>query len=224
MTDKEQKDKTGSLSFEMSFIKLVFLKTEKLTSALYLVTNALSDQEPLKWLLRDKALNFFLAIKFWTEQATAPNSPGLWPNELNRLDELVSLLEFSRSLNSVSAINLEVVKNEFSVLKRRILDYDGGPIKREEIATPVAVKPVLPSSKKTERTELRKQNAELKNQNRRETIVNFLLGKPPQSIKDISRSLPAVSGKTVQRELSALVEAGKVKREGDRRWSRYGLV
>ena len=34
-------------------------RIQKLTAALYRVTDLLSDKEPLKWTLRDKALNLY---------------------------------------------------------------------------------------------------------------------------------------------------------------------
>ncbi len=43
------------------------------------------------------------------------------------------------------------------------------------------------------------------------------------SIKDIVVAVPGVSEKTVQRELGALVMAGRLTKEGERRWSRYRL-
>lgn len=43
-------------------------------------------------------------------------------------------------------------------------------------------------------------------------------------IKDICLQLPEYSEKMVQRELLALVLSGRVRKEGEKRWSRYSLV
>jgi hypothetical protein len=47
--------------------------------------------------------------------------------------------------------------------------------------------------------------------------------KTPVSIKDIARSFDGMSEKTIQRDLVVLVTQGVLKKEGDRRWSRYSV-
>ena len=59
---------------------------------------------------------------------------------------------------------------------------------------------------------------------RRSLIISFLKGKDWTSIKDISGAISGCSSKTIQRELSDLVQQGVLKKKGDRRWSRYLLA
>lgn len=59
---------------------------------------------------------------------------------------------------------------------------------------------------------------------RRATILNFVLQNKGVSIKDICAIVPDCSEKTVQRELTALIGEGLIKREGERRWSIYKPV
>ncbi len=59
---------------------------------------------------------------------------------------------------------------------------------------------------------------------RRESIVNFIKGKSWTPITDIAQAVPGCSVKTVQRELSDLVDRGVLKKKGDRRWARYILA
>ncbi len=59
---------------------------------------------------------------------------------------------------------------------------------------------------------------------RRDGILAVLKSKGPSYIKDISLVVRDVSEKTIQRELSALVSEGVVKRKGDRRWTTYELA
>jgi len=58
---------------------------------------------------------------------------------------------------------------------------------------------------------------------RRKTILDFMNGKKNLTIKDFSSVIMDCGEKTIQRELLALVAEGLVKKEGDRRWSRYSL-
>lgn len=58
---------------------------------------------------------------------------------------------------------------------------------------------------------------------RRQEILNSL-SDDPISIKDISNYISGCSEKTIQRELNALLEEGRIKKIGEKRWSRYLLV
>jgi DNA-binding HxlR family transcriptional regulator len=58
---------------------------------------------------------------------------------------------------------------------------------------------------------------------RRDQVLS-LLSKDPISIKDISEKIVGCSEKTIQRELNALVDAQKITRIGEKRWSRYTLA
>lgn len=59
---------------------------------------------------------------------------------------------------------------------------------------------------------------------RAERIKTVLEAKPNATIKDIAEIITDVSEKTIQRELNSLIEKGQVKREGERRWSKYVVV
>ncbi len=59
---------------------------------------------------------------------------------------------------------------------------------------------------------------------RRTRIRTILEAKGEATIKDISEIVTDCSEKTIQRELNAMIEDNVVKREGERRWSRYSLV
>ena len=58
---------------------------------------------------------------------------------------------------------------------------------------------------------------------RAERIKTVLEAKPQATIKDIAEIITDVSEKTIQRELNSLIEKGQVKREGERRWSKYSV-
>jgi len=42
-------------------------------------------------------------------------------------------------------------------------------------------------------------------------------------VKDFAKVITDISEKTIQRELLDLVQRGVIKKEGERRWSRYSL-
>ncbi len=59
---------------------------------------------------------------------------------------------------------------------------------------------------------------------RRVRISTILGAKGEATIKDISEIITDVSEKTIQRELNAMIEENVVKRQGERRWSKYSLI
>lgn len=63
-----------------------------------------------------------------------------------------------------------------------------------------------------------------KGNDRRTRILTILGAKGEATIKDISEIITDVSEKTIQRELNAMIEEMAVKRQGERRWSKYSLV
>jgi predicted DNA-binding transcriptional regulator len=61
-------------------------------------------------------------------------------------------------------------------------------------------------------------------EDRESKIMDVIRMKGKVSIKDISEAMPDVGEKTVQRALTSLVTRGVLKKEGERRWSRYALA
>ncbi len=59
---------------------------------------------------------------------------------------------------------------------------------------------------------------------RRSTIFEFIKVHPSVSIKDIVPNIVGCSEKTVQRELISLINEGRIKKVGERRWSKYSTL
>lgn len=59
---------------------------------------------------------------------------------------------------------------------------------------------------------------------RKERIISILRDKKVATIRDFSSVIYDCSEKTIQRLLIEMVHGGVLKREGDRRWSRYSIV
>ena len=60
--------------------------------------------------------------------------------------------------------------------------------------------------------------------NRREIILSMLKSGVKLTIKDFAKNIKDCSEKTIQRELLSLVSEGVLKKEGERRWSKYFLL
>lgn len=196
---------------------LVLLKTQKLTAALYLVTEFLSDREPVRWQLRDRALSLLSDVAVFGYETA-----------ISKTDQLLSLIEVVINGGLASTMNFSILKKEYLNLKNLILVFQP-----DELAL---LKDIIPSSgliagqnstTVSPRIPVPEKAKIVKNENdsvRRDTILAFIKGRGPVSIADIAKAVPAVSSKTVQRELNALIKQGVLTREGDRRWSRYQAI
>ena len=64
----------------------------------------------------------------------------------------------------------------------------------------------------------------VKKNKRQSIIINLLKRKKEIMIKDVSSIVSDCSEKTIQRELLALVDQGVLRKEGERRWTKYTLA
>jgi DNA-binding transcriptional ArsR family regulator len=58
---------------------------------------------------------------------------------------------------------------------------------------------------------------------RQQSIIKELRNKGQLTVKDLAEKIRGCSEKTIQRELLSLVGSGVLKKEGERRWSRYSI-
>src|SRR3989344_119596 len=70
----------------------VYKKTEKLVTAVYMITALFSDSEPMKWNLRKKANDFMSFILFFKDTTVSSYSDFMYSVNTHTL-ELVTLLE-----------------------------------------------------------------------------------------------------------------------------------
>lgn len=247
---------------------LLAKKSDKLASAVYLITDMFSDKEPLKWTLRKKAVGVVsqitkLKISKWSDKNTQLNVLQ------SSIIELISLLETAFLGGLVSSMNFSILslelaklvkqneeyaqsdledKNDFNLKnelttedesykgQEYIKDNEHQQRKEHEMSfkdkghhrdlqgqnsntkysvTDRVSKPIITSKKRIE-------NKEKKN-DRQVKIIDLIKDKKHVSIKDISVNIKDCSEKTIQRELNSMVVSGVLKKEGEKRWSRYSL-
>lgn len=238
-------------SQNQSFV-FVYKKTEKLATALYMVTNLFGDNEPMKWTLRTKVsnlLSFIIGFKDILESREHEFSNDVKTKVL----EVVSLLEVASRSGLVSPMNFSILKTEFMNLVSGLAslkkDVNEGtqfalPKTFFEVAqrnNPTSTHVSTPEVHHVHHTQTYKshpvhvkdnvsfndtqpeQNS-FKKTNRQSIIINLLKKKKDLTIKDIAQVIRDCSEKTIQRELIALIDAGVLKKTGERRWSRYSLI
>lgn len=234
------------------YLIYIFKKTEKITSALYLVSGLLKDEEPIKWELRDRGVDL-LASSFAASNSLPGDKNVIIQSIFTSALETLSLLNVARISNLISEMNHKLLVHEIdsviALMRDRLAESaeNAGYVLSESFfKTPdlfssgfrMADKMGHNSggSGKGQKNSLvlndfsngdvhkgRVVGQEKKNQ-RQETILSVLATQSNLTIKDFSKVIKDCSEKTIQRELITLVNNGLIKKVGERRWSRYFLA
>lgn len=208
----------------------IYKKAERLAKAIHLVAPAFKDIKAL----RDRIHRLSVDL---VDASVLP--PAAAKEVLSReLLALSSVLSMARAAGILSTMNADIILREAHHLLQEIAGYEDPRVTLEDAPTlaalakaaPESVKrevPARPSVKASEPPKkpfLNGHSIEKKDKNgRRESILSIVKSKGPVEIKDISTLIRDVSEKTIQRELQALIDEGKVKRTGERRWTRYAV-
>lgn len=255
----------------------IYKKTERLVTAVYMITNFIKDNEPLKWGMRDKALDLMSLNLSFATVSLSERRELLRRYQADSV-EIVSLCSIAYHSGLMSPMNYSVLKREFESLLRTIEEGESkkfndetvvlskeffdtepmvvtGPIldtselkisvsntapqqKTDTFFTKVSkpvsgVRSVLSASnrpsvavankgqikdKKESSVVIEKKNT------RQEAILTLLKKEEGLGIKDFADVIKDCSEKTIQRELISLLMNGTIRKEGDRRWSKYYLV
>ncbi len=198
-------------------------KGQKLIAALFLVTNHLSETDPMRLELRD------LAVQLATDD----------PTLRRELSSLVAMLLGAASLAGiVSEGNARIIEAELKYFAEPYRSEDGtiaalfpapsisDQVHKGQLAIKRTSEPSMSFITKSEPLIVReKKHISISNKsNRQEKIVSYINERKSVNIKDISMLFPDVSEKTIQRELGALVASGKITKRGNKRWSIYLAV
>lgn len=203
-------------------------RIKKLTEALYKVTDLYPDKEPLKWTLRESAIELMLSyMSYRTDKAKGPSFIG------QRTVLIIHLLEIASLGGFISDLNFEVLKREYQSLKNFLEEKKDEifsvPLDLSLIRQPQEHKPphlsISGGGKGQEiLSDKKKRLKTIKNsEEKKQKIINFLKENGKKTIKEIALIFQDIGKKTVQRYLSDLVQTGQLLAEGERRWRVYFL-
>lgn len=193
-------------------------KGQKIIAALYLVTNHLSDNDPIRMALREYAV---VLVEEETDDGKSQVA--------SRIDTLLGSAVFAGLISekNASIISLELrhfatpmmesrhamltslfAKNESTdgVHHASIMSYTKSPIEKKTHS-------ILKSNKVIDNKDTRQHK-----------ILSFINDRKSAAIKDITTLFPELSEKTIQRELGVLVAKGLITKRGSKRWSVYMSV
>ena len=234
------------------YLLYIFKKTEKITAALYLVSGLLKDDEPLKWELRDRGVEL-LNSSFTASSSLPVDRNSVIQSLFTAALETISLLNVAKVSNLVSEMNHKILVREIDgvlgLLREKLAasaESAGLVLSDSFFRTPDLFTSNFRSDEKdrsasgyNQDSSSMRQNlqrpqiepkmesnrtVEQKKSQRQSSIINILKGQGNLTIKDFAKVIKDCSEKTIQRELMELVERGIIRKDGERRWSRYSLV
>ncbi len=205
-------------------------KTEKLASALYVITGFLPAEEPLRTRLRTCALDLIT-------RATDPQGlQGAGVESFGaRCLEIGTILETAQSGGLVSPMNARLISEEYLSLASFVRENEINLSHRSERAREGIVEesfydPKGQNKDSRNKASFKRTNNTIKDKDskgqsdRKSMILKIFNKKDKVSIKDVSSVIQNCSEKTLQRELLALVRDGILMKEGERRWSTYRKI
>ena len=198
-------------------------KVQKLTEALYRVTELFPDKEPLKWQLRNNAveiLDFLLLI----ENKEVFNTGNVF-DLFRKMNYLLQLASCSSAF--ISKINFEVLRREYLILLEEINKMQVP----KEITSPKDLLVISNGHPPVGGLVSNGHNGQKENnkgqpiliKNREKQILAIIKPSEWKTIREIAVSLPNISVKNIQRGLLDMVEAGILRKEGDKRCRKYSL-
>jgi hypothetical protein len=120
MNEKVTKE-IQSYTINKGFFIYALKKTERLTRAIYLITNFFSESEPLRWKLRDENLALLDYFSYITDSSGHTSSVDV--SFIKRSLELsLASLGVAHTAGLISEMNFAILRNEYEGLLRMLLD------------------------------------------------------------------------------------------------------
>ena len=218
----------------------IYKKTEKLVIATNLVAGLIKDNSTLSGTLFSKTLDLLSAVSNSLLVAPAVSigerrSAAL--RALALIAEITTLYDVGHYSKQVSEMNTTLLKREFTLLFKTISEE---MVDRSEIATYLTrdffteTAPAIHKGHdkgqsmsfiKPIRTAVGTHSVPSEDRaDRRSLILKTIREKGEVGVNDVANGIKGVGGKTIQRELLAMVAEGVLRKQGERRWTRYSIV
>lgn len=202
----------------------IILRFQRLYVAFNHISNYWPDQEPLKWKIRDFGSNLILlALSFGDESDfVIERTIKDIKRQIYRLNVLLDVILYSHFL---SETNSGLLKDELMSLSNSIDTYSqlrrGERLGLNNFGIDVPL--ILQTQEKSEGTSKLDNDSPTK-LSRRGLIIGHIRRNGAANIRELLTIVKGCSDKTIQRELVSLIGSGVLRREGERRWSKYYLA
>ncbi len=214
--------------FSNSYHTFIVRKSERLASALYVITGFMPIEEPARSRLR------ICALELITHSANSSELAEKGSEKFeSRCAEIGTILQTAQYAGLVSQMNAKLIADEYALLAVFVrsnadkIAERGLELQKSTVSEPKTVSSPIRHSNKSllkgfqsmQRTGYRKKDESLKQ--RKSILLSVFNKKDKISIKDAMSFISNVSEKTIQRDLLAMVKEGILIKEGARRWTRY---
>lgn len=108
--------------FYSAFSQFATKKTQKLVTALYMVSDCMEADEALKSKMRSLGVSLLSDIHELA-QLRASDKHFTTASCVSRIDEIISFVEIAFIIGFVSEMNTNILKNEFSILRSELLKF-----------------------------------------------------------------------------------------------------
>jgi hypothetical protein len=240
-----------TLFSEDKYLMYVHKKSHSISRAIYLITDFFNDSEPIKLKMRQTATDLIEQVLSLSVELS-PSRKSLLDGILKSCLSLLSYSEIAMFSGIESQMNHTIISSEIenlmSIIEGRevpsrlgrhfVLDHSLFVKDSLSAHTPHPAHTTSQGSRhasipiptpslnmvRTTETMTKFDHSDERKIQRRQAILSIIRAKGLSSIKDITDVIKDCSEKTIQRELLDLVGANVLKKEGDRRWTRYSLV
>jgi len=236
-SDNLLKDKSyEKLLHDTEYYQNIFKKTEKIVSVVFYILNNVEVDKKSETHTSNLASKAHFAHEnalrtLETKPATAREVLEQFAQSLIGLE---STIRISRIASVIPQDVHDLLCSEIALTLRNLSEY----IEGDDVLASLLTEPTSTTARTTRRPAQRAATTAPRSylsnptpashsggdNDRRTRIKTILEAKGEASIKDISEIVTDVSEKTIQRELNAMIEDNVVKREGERRWSKYSLA
>jgi len=218
------------------YYRHIFKKTEKIISVVfYILNNTETDKRSETHIgnIAGKA-HFAHENALRSLEVKLANSKEVLEQFAQALVALDSTLRISSASGVIAQDVLYAVTAEIDTVLRGLSQYITSDTNMSAMLSTqaagtamggnVAAKPSSASQRKSAQGSTEAITKPSNSPDRRTRIRTILEAKGEATIKDISEIITECSEKTVQRELNAMIEDNVVKRQGERRWSKYSVA
>jgi len=177
----------------------------KLTQAVYRVTEFFPEGEPLKFKIREKALEILTELVLASEK----NNPGETrsPQILEKVEVLDNYFEVARVQNWLNPLNFLVLSQEYSKIRDELKNLSETQLSEVE---PPKVMPRRPIERRS-------------GQARHQKILEVLKEKGQVQVWEIKKILPEISKRTLRRDFDTLLKQGLIERIGEKNNTSYHI-
>ena len=115
-------------------LQVLMKKAEKLTMATYMVSDILSDKEPMRWKVRDTALEILSELTL-PHSDVSDTAYAMFKSAAKRIEKMISLLDIVLSAHLMSEMNASILKKEYQSLREALYREWIDGVKNEVLLT-----------------------------------------------------------------------------------------